>query len=101
MGIQTAWNTNQQAKGAGEMSDMLTETSASFDTPESDRLVSMQEAMDYLSEKGFPCKSRSTFYRIIEEFSIPHINTNPSGKNAIRRFAQSALDRFLHEKGLL
>lgn len=66
-----------------------------------DRLVSMSEAMEYLSEKGYPCKSRHTFYRVIKENSIPYVDTNPNGKNEMRRFTIIALDEFLRKQGLL
>lgn len=65
------------------------------------RLVSMSEAMEYLSEKGYPCKSRHTFYRVIRENDIPYVDTNPNGKNEMRRFTITALDDFLRKQGLL
>lgn len=64
------------------------------------RMLTMQEAMDYLSNKGIPCKSRSTFYRIIKDFSLPYVNVNPSGKHEVRRFAVDGLARILKAKGL-
>jgi hypothetical protein len=64
------------------------------------RLVSMREAMEYLNNKGVPCKCRSTFYRIIKEFDIPYTNTNPNGKHEVRRFNMHALQQFIHERGL-
>lgn len=77
----------------------LHETSSVDITP--DRLVSMQEAMDYLSEKGLPCRSRSTFYRVIREFGIEYVDTNPNGKNEMRKFAKANLDHVLQQKGLI
>lgn len=68
--------------------------------PASDRTLTMQETMDYLSDKGFPCRSRSTFYRVIDDFKIPFIDTNPHGKHAIRRFPLSVIQDFLKTQGL-
>ena len=68
--------------------------------PASDRMLTMQEAMDYLSARGFPCKSRSTFYRVLRDFKIPYTNINPHGKHEIRRFPLSGLEEFLRERGL-
>jgi len=68
--------------------------------PASDRMLTMQEAMDYLSSKGFPCKSRSTFYRVLDEFQIPFTDINPNGKHRIRRFPISGLQEFLAKQGL-
>jgi len=65
-----------------------------------DRMLTMQEAMKYLSDKGFPCRSRSTFYRVLDDFEIKFIDLNPSGKNAIRRFPLSGLQEFLKSQGL-
>lgn len=67
---------------------------------EKEKLLTMQQAMDYLSEKGFPCRSRSTFYKLIENFDIRYININPEGKNQVRRFALSKLNEFLKRQGL-
>lgn len=64
------------------------------------RLATMQEAMEYLSSKGIPCKSRDTFYRILRDFNVPFVNTNPNGKNAIRRFDWAELERVVTSKGL-
>lgn len=66
----------------------------------SDRMLTMQEAMNYLSTRGFPCKSRSTFYRVLDEFEIPYTDVNPSGKHKIRRFPVSGLIDFLKGQGL-
>lgn len=60
-----------------------------------ERLLTMQEAMDYLSNRGVPCKSRVTFYRLIEDFDIPYLNAKPHGRYEVRRFRQEALDKFL------
>lgn len=65
-----------------------------------DRMLTMQEAMKYLSDKGVPCKSRNTFYRVLDEFNIPYTNMNPSGKHEIRRFPLSGLQEFLTSQGL-
>lgn len=65
-----------------------------------DRLVSMQEAMAYLSEKGIPCKSRSSFYRLVQQFDIPYVNTNPTGLNEVRRFTKDNLEDFIRKQGL-
>lgn len=67
---------------------------------DSDRLLTMQEAIEYLSNRGFPCRSRNTFYRILEEFELPFMDTNPHGKNRMRRFPVSGLSSFLTKQGL-
>lgn len=58
-------------------------------------LLSMQECMSYLTSKGIPCKTRKTFYRMIEDFNIPYINTNPHGKHEIRRFPLDRLEEII------
>ena len=65
-----------------------------YSIPE-DPLLSMREAMEYIDSKGIPCKSRSTFYRLIHDFKIPYINTNPEGKHKMRVFPISGLNEFL------
>jgi hypothetical protein len=65
-----------------------------------DKLLTMQQAMDYLSERGFPCKSRNTFYRIVEDFKIPYTVVNPNGKYEIKRFSRHELQVFLESQGL-
>lgn len=70
--------------------------------PERDgRMLTMQEAMDYLNSRGIPCKNRSTFYRIIKDFNIPYININLSGINEVRRFPPEGLRIFLEDRGIL
>lgn len=64
------------------------------------RMLTMQEAMDYLTNKGIPCRSRSTFYKIIENFDIPYTNINPGGKHEVRRFPLSGLENFLRSQGM-
>lgn len=66
----------------------------------SERMLTMQETMDYLSERGIPCKSRSTFYRVVEQFNIPYTNVNPGGKHEIRRFSLTVLNKFLQSQGM-
>lgn len=70
---------------------MFRETNAKFDTT----LLTMSEAMEYLSNKGIPCRSRTKFYRIIKDFNIGYVNVNKSGKNEIRRFTKEELDKVL------
>lgn len=65
-----------------------------------DKMLTMQQAMEYLSEKGVPCKSRATFYRILKDFGIQYVNMNPHGKNEIRRFRLEDLDKVLEAKGI-
>lgn len=65
-----------------------------------ERMLTMQEAMDFLTEKGFPCRSRSTFYKMLENFDIPYTNINPGGKNEVRRFPLTKLQDFLKSQGL-
>lgn len=67
---------------------------------ENERLLTMQEAMDFLTDKGFPCRSRSTFYKMLENFNIPYTNTNPNGKHEVRRFPLNGLNEFLRNQGL-
>ena len=63
-------------------------------------MLTMQEAMDYLTDKGFPCRSRSTFYKMLENFDIPYTNINKGGKNEVRRFPMTKLKEFLRNQGL-
>jgi hypothetical protein len=63
-------------------------------------MLTMQQAMKYLSDKGIPCRSRSTFYRVISDFNIEYTDLNPSGSNKIRRFPLSGLQVFLKSQGL-
>lgn len=65
-----------------------------------ERMLTMQEAMDYLTDKGIPCRSRSTFYKIIGSFDIPYTNINPGGKHEVRRFPLSGLEKFLRSQGV-
>lgn len=65
-----------------------------------DKLLTMKEAMDFLSSRGFPCRSRSTFYKILEHFDIPFVDMNPGGKHAVRRFSLAELEKFLRIQGL-
>lgn len=65
-----------------------------------ERMLTMQEAMEYLTEKGFPCRSRSTFYKILNNFDIKYTNINPGGKNEVRRFPLTGLEDFLRKQGL-
>lgn len=67
---------------------------------ENERLLTMQEAMDFLTEKGFPCRSRSTFYKMLENFNIPYTNTNPNGKHEVRRFPLAGLNEFVRSQGV-
>lgn len=64
------------------------------------RMLTMQEAMEYLGERGIPCKSRATFYRILEDFNVPYVDTNPSGKHKVRRFKEEDLNSILAAQGL-
>lgn len=65
-----------------------------------ERMLTMQEAMDYLTDKGIPCRSRSTFYKILDNFKIPFTDINKGGKHSIRRFPLSGLEKFLKSQGL-
>jgi len=65
-----------------------------------ERMLTMQEAMDYLTEKGFPCRSRSTFYKMLDNFELQYTNINPGGKNEVRRFPLSGINAFLKKQGL-
>lgn len=63
-----------------------------------EKLLTMQEAMEWLSERGYPCKSRSTFYRLLSEFHLQYTDVNPSGKNRIRRFPVEGLRKFISKQ---
>lgn len=63
-------------------------------------MLTMQEAMNYLSDKGVPCKSRATFYRILKDFKVPYVNVNPNGKHEVRRFTADGLNKVLKANGL-
>lgn len=65
-----------------------------------ERMLTMREAMNFLTEKGFPCRSRSTFYKILENFNIQYTDINPGGKHAVRRFPLAGLEEFLRSQGL-
>ena len=65
-----------------------------------ERMLNMQEAMDYLSNKGVPCRSRATFYRILKDFLVEYVLMNPNGVNEIRRFPPESLEKILKAKGL-
>lgn len=60
-----------------------------------ERMLTMQDAMQYLTERGIPCRSRSTFYRLLRDFRIEYVNINPNGKHEIRRFTITELDKVL------
>lgn len=66
-----------------------------------ERMLTMREAMEYLSDKGVPCKSRATFYRILRDFNVQYVNINPNGKNEVRRFPPDSLVEMLEAKGIL
>lgn len=66
---------------------------------ESEKLLKFNEALEYVSDKGFPCTSRSKFYDVIEDFKVPYIDANPRGKYRVRLFRREDLDAFL-EKAL-
>jgi hypothetical protein len=67
--------------------------------PEKDILLTMAETMKYLADRNVPCSSRKSFYRLLEDYKIPYINTNPRGKHEIRRFKISDLEKFLKKYG--
>lgn len=71
-----------------------------MDNMSHERMLTMQEAMEYLTDKGFPCRSRSTFYKILDNFDIRYTNINPGGKHEVRRFPLSGLEDFLRKQGL-
>lgn len=64
------------------------------------KMITMQQAMDYLSEKGVPCRSRATFYRILEDFGVQFVDINPNGKHKVRRFSTEELNKVLQANGL-
>ena len=70
-------------------------------TAGTERMLTMQEAMEYLSSRGVPCKSRATFYRILKDFNIQYVNINPHGTNEVRRFPPEALGKLLEAKGII
>ena len=67
---------------------------------QNETMLNMQQAMDYLSDKGVPCKSRATFYRILKDFKVPYVNVNPQGKHQVRRFGMEGLNKVLKANGL-
>jgi len=67
---------------------------------QNEKMLNMQQAMDYLSDKGVPCRSRATFYRIIEDFKVDYVNVNPRGKHEVRRFTLEGLSKVLKANGL-
>lgn len=71
-----------------------------MDKASHERMLTMQEAMDFLTDRGFPCRSRSTFYKILDNFDIKYTNINPGGKNEVRRFPLTGLEKFLRKQGL-
>jgi len=66
-----------------------------------EHMLTMREAMEYLSDKGMPCKSRATFYRMIKDFDIKYVNANPHGTNEVRRFPPEELSKLLEAKGIV
>jgi hypothetical protein len=62
------------------------------------RMLTMQEAMEYLAGYGIPCKSRKTFYKLLPK--IQYTNTNICGKNETRRFALPVLNKYLVAQGI-
>lgn len=67
---------------------------------QNETMLNMEQAMDYLSDKGVPCKSRATFYRILKDFNVPYVNVNPCGKHEVRRFTSEGLNKVLKANGL-
>ena len=65
---------------------------------EDEKLLTMQQAMDYLTSYGISCKSRKTFYKLLDDFNIPYTNMNPSGAYEMRRFPLTGLKRFLRKQ---
>jgi hypothetical protein len=74
---------------------------ATLTTP--DKIMTMPEAQAYLVDHGVPVKSRSSFYRLIEDPQyrelLPYIDLTPSSRYANRRFRQGDLDKFLIKIG--
>lgn len=66
---------------------------------EKGRMLTMQEAQDYLSIFGCPVRSRSSFYKFTEvTHSIPYEDLNPSGTNRVRLFNREVLDLFIKHR---
>lgn len=66
-----------------------------------DRLATMEEAMAYLTQKGFPCRSRKNFPRFLEREGIRCIDVNRSeGRYMLRRFSPDELQSYVKRKGL-
>lgn len=61
-------------------------------------LMPMKMAMDYLVEHGVACRSRKSFYKLLENFRIPYVDLNPGGKKASRRFRKDDLDTFIKDE---
>ena len=60
----------------------------------------MAEAMEYLTASGIPCRSRSTFYRLLKDFGVAFNDLNPCGKYRMRRFFVDELDRIISSKAV-
>lgn len=72
-------------------------------TNDIDRMMKMPEAQKYLVDHGVPVKSRSSFYRLIEDPKhkslLPFADLTPSSRYSNRRFRKKDLDKFLEVKG--
>lgn len=60
-------------------------------------LMSMEEAMEFLSEHNIPCRSRRSFYKRLKDLKIPYTVLNPGGRKLTRRFRKSDLEKVIHD----
>ena len=65
-----------------------------------DGLLTMQQAMDYLTSYGISCRSRKTFYKLLDDFNIPYTDINPNGVYEVRRFPLKGLKHFLRKQSI-
>lgn len=70
---------------------------------DTDKILTMPEAQAYLVAHGVPVKSRSSFYRLIEDPVyqpyLPFVDLTPSSRKRTRRFQKRDLDKFLESIG--
>lgn len=72
---------------------------AQNDGNESDKILTMPEAQEYLVNHGVPVRSRSSFYKRLDEYSLPYVDLTPSSRYENRRFRKGDLDKYLESLG--
>jgi len=66
---------------------------------DSEIMFTMPEAQEYLVSHGVPVRSRSSFYKRIDEHNLPYVDLTPSSRYENRRFRKGDLDKFLETLG--